>query len=47
MSLQTAYIAKGNHVANERVPTETTTTAYLWLSDVDVEAPDDAFTVVA
>jgi lysophospholipase L1-like esterase len=47
VSLQTAYIAKGNHVASERVPAETTTTAYLWLSNVDVEAPDDAFTVVA
>ena len=47
VSLQTAYIAKGNHVASERLPTDTTTTAYLWLSSVDVEAPDDAFTVVA
>jgi lysophospholipase L1-like esterase len=47
VSLQTAYIAKGNHVASQRVPAETTTTAYLWLSSVDVEAPDGAFTVVA
>ena len=47
VSLQTAYIAKGNHVASERVPADTTTTAYLWISSVDVEAPDDAFTVVA
>ena len=47
VSLQTAYIAKGNHVTTQRVPAETTTTAYLWLSSVDVEAPEEAFTVVA
>ena len=48
VALQTAYIATGNHVASATLPAETTTTAYLWLSSVDVMASDDnAFTVVA
>lgn len=47
VALQTAQIATGNHVTSERLPTETTTTAYLWLSSVEVQAPDDAFTIVA
>jgi lysophospholipase L1-like esterase len=44
---RTSYVAKGNVVAEGRLPADTaTTTAYAWLSSVDVVAPPDAFAVV-
>jgi lysophospholipase L1-like esterase len=47
LGLHTAYISKGDTSAAEAVPDPSTTSAYLWLSSVDVLAPPDAFTVVA
>jgi lysophospholipase L1-like esterase len=47
VGLHTAYISKGNVVGSETMPEPATTTAYAWLSSVDVAAPAGAFTVVA
>ncbi len=46
--MRTAYIANGNMVAQPVLPADAqTTTAYAWLSSVDVLAPATAFTIVA
>jgi lysophospholipase L1-like esterase len=47
VGLHTSYISKGNVTGNETMPDPATTTAYAWLSSVDVLAPKDAFTIVA
>jgi lysophospholipase L1-like esterase len=44
---RTSYVAQGNVAAQASLPADTaTTTAYAWLSSVDVVAPVDAFSVV-
>lgn len=45
--LHTAYIARGNAAAAVTLDAEATTTAYLWLSAIDVLAPQGADAVVA
>jgi lysophospholipase L1-like esterase len=45
--LHTAYIAQGNVAGRTALDVTATTTAYLWLSAVDVLAPATASTVVA
>jgi lysophospholipase L1-like esterase len=45
--LHTAYIARGNAAGAATLTPESTTTAYLWLSAIDVMAPAGAGTVVA
>jgi lysophospholipase L1-like esterase len=45
--LHTAYIARGNVTASQTLEPATTTTAYLWLSAIDVLAPATAATIVA
>ena len=45
--MHTAYIAPGNAAGRATLDSGTTTTAYLWLSGVDVLAPDTAGTIVA
>jgi lysophospholipase L1-like esterase len=45
--LHTAYIAQGNVAGQAALETAATTTAYLWLSAVDVLAPAAAATIVA
>jgi lysophospholipase L1-like esterase len=45
--LHTAYIAKGNAAGRATLDVTATTTAYLWLSGVDVLAPATASTIVA
>lgn len=47
LGLRTAYIGKGNLVESATIPNAGTTSAYLWLSSVDVLAPADAFAIVA
>ena len=47
VGLHTSYISKGNAAGSETMPEPITTTAYAWLSSVDVAAPADAFTIVA
>jgi hypothetical protein len=47
VGLRTSYISKGNAVGTDAMPEAVTTTAYAWLSSVDVAAPADAFTIVA
>ncbi len=47
VGLHTSYISKGDTTANENMPEPVTTTAYAWLSSVDVSAPAKAFTIVA
>lgn len=44
---RTSYVARGNVAAQASLPADTaTTTAYAWLSSVDVVAPADAFSIV-
>ncbi len=44
---RTSYIARGNVAAQAALPDDAaTTTAYAWLSSVDVVAPADAFSIV-
>ena len=44
---RTSYVAKGNVAAQASLPADiANTTAYAWLSSVDVEAPTDAFAIV-
>jgi len=45
LGLHTSYISKGDVSGAATMPEPTTTTAYLWLSSVDVVAPADAFAV--
>lgn len=47
LGMHTAYISKGNVAAQEIMPEPATMFAYLWLASVDVQAPEDAFTIVA
>src|SRR5690606_18444192 len=48
MGLHTTYISPtGDHTAAAKMPVERTTLSYYWLAGVDVEAPDDAFAIVA
>jgi lysophospholipase L1-like esterase len=47
VGLHTSYISKGNVTGNETMPEPAATTAYVWLSSVDVLAPKDAYTIVA
>jgi len=47
LGLKTGYIGKGNLVGNPTIPDAATTSAYLWLSSVDVLAPGDSFAIVA
>jgi lysophospholipase L1-like esterase len=47
VGLHTSYISKGDVTGHETMPDPATTTAYAWLSSVDVLAPKDAFTIVA
>jgi enterochelin esterase family protein len=46
VAVHTAYIAKGNAVGAERLEANATTTAYAWLSGIDVVAPAHAYTIV-
>jgi enterochelin esterase-like enzyme/lysophospholipase L1-like esterase len=46
VGVHTAYIAKGDATASERLDVIATTTAYAWLSGVDVLAPAHAYTIV-
>lgn len=47
LGLHTAYISSGDTTAVPAVKESSTTTAYLWLSAIEVEAPADAFAIVA
>lgn len=47
VGLHTSYISKGDVTGIEAMPDPATTTAYAWLSSVDVLAPKNAFTIVA
>jgi lysophospholipase L1-like esterase len=47
LGLHTAYISKGNTAAAVSMPDPSTMFAYAWLSSVDVEAPANAYAVVA
>jgi lysophospholipase L1-like esterase len=47
IALRTAYISKGNTTASATMPDPSLMYAYVWISSVNVEAPSDAFTVVA
>jgi len=47
LGLHTAYIATGDTTGNAVMSDSTKTTAYLWLSSVDVVAPVDSFAIVA
>jgi lysophospholipase L1-like esterase len=45
---RTSYVARGNVAGQAALPDDaSTTTAYAWLSSVDVVAPSDAFSIVA
>jgi lysophospholipase L1-like esterase len=46
LGLHTSYISKGDVTAQNSVPPGSTTTSYLWLRSVDVDAPKDDFAVV-
>lgn len=46
--LRTTYIANGNQAGQERLPEDaTTTTAYFWLTSLDVLAQDDSYAIAA
>jgi lysophospholipase L1-like esterase len=47
LGLHTTYIANGNATADAMLNPSITTTAYFWLSGVDVLAPSNASTIVA
>jgi lysophospholipase L1-like esterase len=47
VGLHTAYISKGDMTGQPVMPDPSTTTAYLWLSSVDVVADPKAFAIVA
>ena len=47
VGLHTAYISKGDMTRKTVMPEPSTTTAYLWLSSVDVVADPKAFAIVA
>jgi lysophospholipase L1-like esterase len=47
LGLRTAYVGKGNLVSNHMIPEATATSAYLWVSSVDVLAPANSFAIVA
>jgi lysophospholipase L1-like esterase len=47
VGLHTAYISKGDVTGQTVMPEPSTTTAYLWLSSVDVAADPKAFAIVA
>jgi len=47
LGLHTAYVARGNVTGNATLSPSATTTAYFWLSSVDVLAPSSAATIVA
>jgi lysophospholipase L1-like esterase len=47
VGLHTAYISKGDTTGLAVMPEPSTTTAYLWLSSVDVPAAPKAFAIVA
>jgi lysophospholipase L1-like esterase len=47
VGLHTSYISKGNVTGSESMPEPVATTAYTWLSSVDVMAPKGAYAVVA
>lgn len=48
LGLHTTYISDGDTSANVEVPAaSTTTTSYMWLSGIDVVAPNDRFAIVA
>ena len=47
IGLHTNYIAEGDVTGKTSVDNSATTTAYLWLSSVDVLAPEDAGAIVA
>jgi len=47
VGLHTSYISAGDVTASDTMPDSTKTTAYAWLSGVDVLAPADAFAIVA
>jgi enterochelin esterase family protein len=46
VAVHTAHIAKGNAVGAERLEVTATTTAYAWLSSIDVVAPAQAYAIV-
>jgi enterochelin esterase family protein len=46
VGLHTAYIAAGDGTGRETLDVSGTTTAYAWLSSIDVRASEDAFTIV-
>jgi len=47
VGLHTAYISKGDTTGQAVMPEPSTTTAYLWLSNIDVSAAPNAFAIVA
>lgn len=48
LALHTTYLAPGDLTTSKEMPSSaTTTTSYLWLSGIDVLAPQDRFTIVA
>jgi lysophospholipase L1-like esterase len=47
VGLHTGYISKGNVAGSRSMPGPTTMFAYTWLAGIDVDAPRDAYTVVA
>jgi len=47
LGLHTAYVSDGNTASSDIMPNPTKTSAYLWLSSLDVVAPTRAFAVVA
>ena len=47
VGLHTSYISRGNVTGSETMPDPATTTAYAWLSSVDVLAPKETFAIVA
>lgn len=47
LGLHTTYLAPGDQTASAEMPSSsTTTTSYLWLSGIDVQAPADRFSIV-
>ncbi len=47
IGLHTAYVSSGNVAGSQSMPEPKTILAYAWLAAIDVEAPRDAFTIVA
>lgn len=47
LGLHSSYIAKGDVAAQGSMSEASVTSAYLWLSGIDVTAPKDAYTIVA